>query len=93
MLRGMSSSPDPILWYSRHAAALGPVYDAIDPATLHGWLDGVAPAAPGLVLDVGAGIGRDAAWLAGLGHDVIAVEPSAAMRAITSFSQATMRLS
>jgi SAM-dependent methyltransferase len=31
------------------------------------------------VLDVGAGSGRDAAWLASLGFDVVAVEPSAAM--------------
>ena len=33
------------------------------------------------MLDVGAGTGRDAAWLARLGHEVVAVEPSAAMRA------------
>jgi 2-polyprenyl-3-methyl-5-hydroxy-6-metoxy-1,4-benzoquinol methylase len=42
---------------------------------------GLLPAAPALILDVGAGTGRDAAWLAQLGHDVVAVEPSAAMRA------------
>jgi SAM-dependent methyltransferase len=77
----MNSSADPVSWYSNHAAALGPIYSAIDPAVLHGWLDGLMPAVPGLVLDVGAGIGRDGAWLAGLGHDVIAAEPSAAMRA------------
>jgi SAM-dependent methyltransferase len=33
------------------------------------------------VLDVGAGTGRDAAWLTRLGYDVLAVEPSAPMRA------------
>lgn len=33
------------------------------------------------MLDVGAGSGRDAAWLAGLGHQVLAVEPSATFRA------------
>ncbi len=33
-------------------------------------------------LDVGAGTGRDAAWLAGLGYEVVAVEPSAGMRAV-----------
>ena len=48
---------------------------------VHAWLDGMLPPAPALVLDVGAGSGRDAAWLARLGHDVVAVEPSAAMRA------------
>lgn len=38
------------------------------------------PDRPGLVLDVGAGTGRDAVWLAVQGHEVVAVEPSAAMR-------------
>jgi SAM-dependent methyltransferase len=39
------------------------------------------PASPGLALDVGAGSGRDAAWLAGRGWEVVAVEPAAALRA------------
>jgi 2-polyprenyl-3-methyl-5-hydroxy-6-metoxy-1,4-benzoquinol methylase len=38
------------------------------------------PAPPASVLDVGAGSGRDAAWLAGKGYSVLAVEPSATMR-------------
>lgn len=77
----MSASPDPTDWYSSNAAAVAAAYEALDPARVHAWLDGVLPAAPALVLDVGAGTGRDAAWLARLGHDVVAVEPSAAMRA------------
>lgn len=32
------------------------------------------------MIDVGAGAGRDAAWLASMGHSVLAVEPSPAMR-------------
>ena len=39
------------------------------------------PAQPGLMLDVGAGSGRDAAWFARRGWDVIAAEPADAMRA------------
>jgi SAM-dependent methyltransferase len=35
----------------------------------------------GLTLDVGAGTGRDAGWLAAHGYDVVAAEPSDAMRA------------
>ena len=31
------------------------------------------------VLDVGCGDGRDSAWLAGLGHDVVAFDPSSEM--------------
>jgi SAM-dependent methyltransferase len=47
-------------------------YEALPPERLHRWLDGLLPAVPALVLDVGAGTGRDAAWFAGLGHDVVA---------------------
>jgi SAM-dependent methyltransferase len=38
------------------------------------------PSRPGAVLDVGAGSGRDAAWLAAAGWDVVAVEPSRELR-------------
>lgn len=34
----------------------------------------------GLALDVGAGSGRDAAWLSGLGYEVVAAEPATGMR-------------
>ncbi len=39
------------------------------------------PAKPGQMLNVGAGSGRDAAWFARRGWDVVAVEPAEAMRA------------
>jgi hypothetical protein len=35
---------------------------------------------PGVVVDIGAGTGRDAAWLASLGHDFLTIEPFAAVR-------------
>nr|WP_264185147.1 class I SAM-dependent methyltransferase [Roseicella aerolata] len=38
------------------------------------------PARSGLLLDVGAGSGRDAAWFAARGWEVVAVEPAAALR-------------
>ena len=38
------------------------------------------PTSPGRVLDVGSGTGRDAAWFASMGHRVVAVEPTDAMR-------------
>ena len=71
----------PTAWYETRAAALAASYEALDPARVHGWLAGLLPAARALVLDVGAGSGRDAAWLASSGHDVVAAEPSPAMRA------------
>jgi len=38
------------------------------------------PAPPARILDVGAGTGADAAWLAAQGHEVLAVEPTARLR-------------
>lgn len=55
-------------------------YETLDPAQTHQTLIAHLPAAPAAILDVGAGSGRDAAWLATLGHTVLAVEPSATMR-------------
>jgi SAM-dependent methyltransferase len=77
----MTDLPDPVAWYDAHASAQAAAYEAVDPAELHNWLIDLLPSAPALVLDVGAGSGRDAAWLARLGHDVVAVEPSAGLRA------------
>ena len=72
---------DSIAWYDAHAPEIAPGYEAIEAAELHGWLADLLPPAGATALDVGAGTGRDAAWLASLGFDVVAVEPSAAMRA------------
>lgn len=72
---------DPIPWYDAHAPEIARGYEAIEAAQLHGWLADLLPPAGAAALDVGAGTGRDAAWLASLGFDVVAVEPSAAMRA------------
>lgn len=44
-------------------------------ADLHQPYLDLIPAQPGRILDVGAGVGRDAAILAGMGHRVTAVEP------------------
>lgn len=75
---------DPLPWYDAHAPELARSYEAIDAAQLHGWLSDLLPEPGAAALDVGAGTGRDAAWLASLGFDVVAVEPSAAMRAQAS---------
>jgi len=48
---------------------------------MHGEFLPLMPPPPSLVLDVGAGTGRDAAALAALGHRVVAVEPTAELRA------------
>jgi SAM-dependent methyltransferase len=67
-------------WYDAHAAELVRRYELVDPSNLHSWLTGLLHVTPGTVLDIGAGSGRDATWFASQGHDVVAVEPSTAMR-------------
>lgn len=67
-------------WYDQNAEAVAEQYESVDPRDVHSWLIDLLPNPPGSVLDVGAGSGRDAAWLSSLGFDVIAVEPSKNMR-------------
>ena len=76
----MSQIPQSVRWYDGNAAGLAAAYETLDPSLVNSWLVKVLPPPPALILDVGAGAGRDAAWLARLGHDVVAVEPSAGMR-------------
>jgi SAM-dependent methyltransferase len=67
---------DEIAWYDARAETLADRYDGISPEQVHGWLTDLLPSQPATILDVGAGSGRDAAWLAYKGHDVVAIEPS-----------------
>ena len=46
----------------------------------HGVVAHLLPRAPGRVLDIGAGIGNDAAAFAAMGHSVVAVEPTGELR-------------
>ena len=71
-------------WYETHAQEAAARYESVAADQINGWLLDLLPKRSAAVLDVGAGSGRDAAWIASLGHDVIAVEPSAAMREIPS---------
>jgi protein-L-isoaspartate O-methyltransferase len=67
-------------FYSRNAALLAARYETLNPERLHRDWREFRPAAAAAALDVGAGSGRDAAWLAGMGLAVVAVEPCAALR-------------
>nr|WP_289711838.1 class I SAM-dependent methyltransferase [Aeromonas taiwanensis] len=72
-------------YYQRHAPELAARYQLVSPRAVHGdWLTVLEPwlvAAPRQLLDVGAGSGRDAAFLAGLhpGHTLVAAEPCQAL--------------
>ncbi|AYV46123.1 class I SAM-dependent methyltransferase [Caulobacter flavus] len=66
--------------YEADGAGLVERFEAIDPAALYAPVQDFIPAVSARIADIGAGTGRDAAWLAGLGHAVVAVEPVAALR-------------
>ena len=67
--------------YAEEADALAERYERLTFAEVHGDVMHLFPAPPATVLDIGAGTGRDAAALAALGHKVVAVEPTEALRA------------
>ena len=71
---------DVVAWYDANAASAVERFEAYSAATLNAWLTNLLPKPPAVIMDVGAGSGRDAAWLASLNYEVLAVEPSAAMR-------------
>lgn len=66
--------------YAEEADACLKRYESRSSEDMHAdWIH-LFPKTPCKVLDVGAGTGRDAAWLAGLGHHVVAAEPTAQLR-------------
>jgi SAM-dependent methyltransferase len=71
---------DTVTPYHRGFREFTEAYEAFGFEEIHAGALPFLPAAPGLVLDVGAGSGRDAAWFAARGHEVVAVEPAAALR-------------
>ena len=76
------SPGEAIHWYDENADSVANGYEQLDPNRLYRWVSDLFPPAPAAALDVGAGTGRDAAWLAGLGYNVTAAEPSERMRII-----------
>jgi len=71
---------DPVVWYDANAETVVAQYEGLNSDTVHGWLRDLLPKGSATILDIGAGSGRDAAWLSAKGYDVVAVEPSASMR-------------
>jgi SAM-dependent methyltransferase len=66
--------------YADEAEELFKCYESFSAADAHQAVLHLIPAAPGRILDIGSGTGRDAAWFAAMGHRVVAVEPTDAMR-------------
>ena len=71
-------------WYGARVNEVAARYDPAAAESINQWLRDLLPPLPALVLDVGAGSGRDSRWLASLGYEVVAVEPSPAMRGFAS---------
>lgn len=69
-------------WYDANASSVATRYESLSPERLNAWLAHLLPDRGGVVLDVGSGSGRDAAWLAGRGYEVVAAEPSKSMRRV-----------
>jgi SAM-dependent methyltransferase len=66
--------------YGENADALFERYESREPAKIHDPWVHLFPKPPARILDIGSGTGRDAAWFASLGHSVLAVEPTDALR-------------
>lgn len=69
-------------FYDANAEELAAQYEALSFEQVHSPILEYLPASPALLLDVGAGSGRDAAALVKRGYDVVAVEPSHEFRRI-----------
>jgi SAM-dependent methyltransferase len=71
---------DTIAPYDRGFREFTAAYEAFSFAEIHRGAVAYVPQTPGLMLDVGAGSGRDADWFASHGWDVIAAEPAESLR-------------
>ncbi|MFG2074766.1 class I SAM-dependent methyltransferase [Nonomuraea maritima] len=68
--------------YGEAAETLAEQYESVTFAEVHREVLHLFPTRPSRVLDIGAGSGRDAAALAAQGHQVVAAEPTAELRAL-----------
>jgi SAM-dependent methyltransferase len=66
-------------YFGESASAFSAQYEAIPFAVVHKHWISHLPVPPGRIVDIGAGSGRDAAALADMGFNVVAVEPSPSM--------------
>lgn len=76
-----SSTKNTITHYSEKAQHYYDLYNSVDAETVHGdWKAFLQNTKAGTALDVGAGSGRDANWLAEQGWKVTAAEPADELR-------------
>jgi SAM-dependent methyltransferase len=78
--QNMTQSLTAIDYYDRHAETLADSYESVDFTHAYPFLVDRLQGGGFTIVDIGAGTGRDAGWLADRGHSVVAVEPSDGMR-------------
>ena len=66
--------------YAEDAPELVDRFESLSTEAILAPVRDLLPSSPCRILDVGAGTGRDAAWFARQGHEVVAVEPVAGLR-------------
>ncbi|MGD8230781.1 methyltransferase domain-containing protein [Vibrio sp. TRT 1302] len=71
-----------ISFYDKNATKLAQQYDSLEFESVHQSWTEYWPKSGDVVLDVGAGSGRDARWMSDRGCEVFAVEPNDALRQI-----------
>ena len=71
---------DVVASYNAGAPTLAPGYEDLPFEEVHASVLDLLPDQGACVLDMGAGSGRDAAWFAANGYNVVAAEPAAEMR-------------
>lgn len=77
----MDPPDETISTYDRGVAEFAVRWEALSSDQQWGPVRDLIPVRPGaFALDIGAGTGRDAAWLASLGLEVVAAEPAEGMR-------------
>lgn len=81
-------------FYDEHAVALADSYESVAFENAYPFLANMFTAASSTldVLDIGAGTGRDAAWISSKGHNVLAVEPSSSMLTIAKNLHSSERI-
>lgn len=78
--------------YNAQADSLAARYESKSFEEIHQEVRDLIPTEVGLVLDIGAGSGRDAAWFADHGHEVVAIEPADRLREIAKSLHADSRI-
>lgn len=85
----MSLSELTVKPYNNQAEKLSAEYNSLATEEVHPGLRRILTAPRLAVLDLGAGAGRDAAWIASLGHEVTAIEPATDLRRLGAAAHKT----